>query len=331
MARIVPADRAVDEALAELRKGGIVALPTETVYGLAADATNGLAVARIFEAKRRPSFNPLIAHVSDFSMAARIAVLDPISARIAEHFWPGPLTIVVGKTPDCEVHDLVTAGLETIAVRMPRGIARELAARLTRPLAIPSANPSGRLSPTTAEAVDAALGDRVPLIIDGGPADVGIESTICRVEAGELTILRPGGVPAEQIEAVTGLTARAPAEDAGIAAPGMLTSHYAPASALRMDVTEVRKGEALLAFGPERARHAGRAIVVLNLSESGDLPEAASNLYAHLHALDAAGAGTIAVEPVPFTGLGIAINDRLGRAAAPRDDNIHDDAQDVRS
>lgn len=319
MAKIIPADSALDEAAATLAAGQLVAIPTETVYGLAADATNGEAVARIFEAKGRPRFNPLIAHVDGFPLAERIAVFDPLSRRLAEHFWPGPLTLVLPLADASPVHPLVTAGLETVAVRMPRGIAQNLIARLGRPLAAPSANSSGKVSGTTAQAVEADLGARIGLIVDAGRTPVGLESTIVKVENGRPMLLRPGGVTVEEIEAFLGM----PVErfsGKGIHAPGMLSSHYAPAAAVRLNAEEVREGEVLLAFGPERVAGADRAVAMLNLSEAGDLREAAANLFSHIQALDRRGVRAIAVEPVPRHGLGEAINDRLARAAAPRDD-----------
>ena len=329
MVEILPADRALAPALALLGAGEVVAIPTETVYGLAGDATNGEAVARIFEAKGRPRFNPLIAHVSDMAMAERIGVFDPLSRRLAEKFWPGPLTLVLPLREDAGIHPLVTAGLATIALRVPRGFGGELIARLGRPLAAPSANSSGRISATSAQAVAADLGERIRLVVDGGPALVGLESTIVRAEPdGTLRLLRPGGIAADEIEAVTGRALRrgaagvqaavqAPVQ-AAVQAPGMLASHYAPNASVRLDATDVRPGEALLAFGPRRAAGWRQAAAVENLSESGDLREAASNLFAALRALDRSGAATIAAEPVPMEGLGEAINDRLSRAAAPR-------------
>ena len=318
MAEILKTGDAMAAALALLQAGEIVAIPTETVYGLAGDATNGAAVTRIFEAKGRPRFNPLIAHVSGMEMAERIAVFDPLSRKLARAFWPGPLTLVLPVAKGSGIHPLVTAGLETIALRMPQGFGAALIARLGRPLAAPSANSSGRITATTADAVAADLGGRVPLIVDGGATPVGLESTIVKVEGGTLRLLRPGGIAAEVIEAAAGLPLlRGMA--AGVEAPGMLASHYAPAAAVRIEAEDVRPGEALLAFGPHRARSAENAVAVLNLSPSGELREAASNLFSHLQALDRSGAATIAVEPIPHKGLGEAINDRLFRAAAPRE------------
>ncbi|MFK0688365.1 L-threonylcarbamoyladenylate synthase [Mesorhizobium sp. IMUNJ 23033] len=318
MAEILAVGEAMERALALLEGGDVVAIPTETVYGLAADATNGIGVARIFEAKGRPRFNPLIAHVADIAMAERIAVFDPLSKRLAEAFWPGPLTLVLPQRSGNGIHPLVTAGLDTIALRMPRGFGGELIARLGRPLAAPSANSSGRISATTAEAVAADLGAKIRLVVDGGATPVGLESTIVKVEGEDLRLLRPGGVAAEDIEAVAGVKLLRGAVT-GIEAPGMLASHYAPGAAVRLNAGQVAGGEALLAFGKRRAGGWQDAIALRNLSESGDLREAATNLFAHLQALDQSGATTIAVEPIPFDGLGEAINDRLFRAAAPRD------------
>ncbi|MBW7947449.1 MAG: threonylcarbamoyl-AMP synthase [Sphingomonadaceae bacterium] len=318
MAEILPLDKALQPALALLAAGEVVALPTETVYGLAGDATNGEAVARIFEVKGRPRFNPLIVHVSSLDMAKEVAVFDDVSLKLAERFWPGPLTLVLKLRPGCGIHPLVTAGLDTVAVRMPQGFAGSVIAALGRPLAAPSANSSGRISGTTAAAVNDDLGARIGLIADGGLTPVGLESTIVKVERGGARILRPGGVTAEEIEAALGAEVlRGGAK--GIEAPGMMASHYAPVAGMRLDAAEVKAGEALLAFGPERIAGAERAVAMLNLSETGNLREAAANLYHHIKALAGAGAAVIAVEPVPRHGLGEAIADRLGRAAAPRD------------
>lgn len=318
MAEILPEHDALDAALALLAAGEVVAIPTETVYGLAADATSGAAVARIFETKRRPRFNPLIAHVSGLDMAERHGLFDPLSRRLAQRFWPGPLTLVVPKRPQSPVHPLVTAGLDTLAMRHPRGFGERLIAAFGRPLAAPSANSSGRVSATTAAHVAADLGSRIRLIVDGGPTPVGVESTIVKVEGGTLRLLRPGGIAAADIEAEAGCPLLRGAA-AGLEAPGMMRSHYAPRAAIRLDAREVAAGEALLAFGPRRAAHAERAVATINLSGTGDLREAAANLFAAMQALDGSGASAIAVEPVPAAGLGEAINDRLRRAAAPRE------------
>ncbi|MEO5322017.1 L-threonylcarbamoyladenylate synthase [Mesorhizobium sp. CC13] len=321
MTELIPADNAMDRALALLGAGEVVAIPTETVYGLAGDATNGAAVARIFEAKGRPRFNPLIAHVADMEMAERIGVFDPLSRRLADRFWPGPLTLVVPLRPEFGIHPLVTAGLDTIALRMPLGFGGKLIARLGRPLAAPSANTSGKISSTSGEAVARDLGSRIPLVVDGGQTSVGLESTIVKVEDGRVRLLRPGGIAAGEIEAVAGQPLLR-GVTAGIEAPGMLASHYAPGAAMRLNAGSVDAGEALLGFGPQRAEGWQAARAFLNLSETGDLREAAANLFSHLQALDLSGAASIAVEPVPVAELGEAINDRLARAAAPRD-NLH--------
>jgi L-threonylcarbamoyladenylate synthase len=318
VAEILKTGEAMASALALLEAGGIVAIPTETVYGLAGDATNGEAVARIFEAKGRPRFNPLIAHVSGLFMASEIAVFDRLSEKLAEAFWPGPLTLVLPLAEGAAIHPLATAGLDTIALRMPQGFGAELIAHFGRPLAAPSANSSGRITSTSAEAVEADLGNRIPLIVDGGPTEFGLESTIVKVEGGTLRLLRPGGIAAEVIEAAAGRPLLRGAS-AGVEAPGMLASHYAPGAAVRIGATTVQPDEALLAFGKQRAEGSGQAVAMLNLSPSGDLREAAANLFSYLQRLDRSSAKTIAVEPIPDTGLGEAINDRLSRAAAPRD------------
>lgn len=318
-----PGTQTMTAAARCLAAGGLVAFPTETVYGLGADAANGEAVARLYAAKGRPAFNPLISHVPDIKAARRLGRFDPAAAWLADAFWPGPLTLVLPRTAECPVADLATAGLDSIAVRVPdHAVARDLLAAFGRPVVAPSANRSGHLSPTTAQHVLADLRGRVDLIVDGGATPVGVESTIVAC-LGEPLLLRPGGVPRAEIERVLGKTlpeSPAPDSDEGEAplAPGQLASHYAPAAALRLDAYDVKAGEALLAFGtplPAGAQHAAR---ILNLSSRGDLIEAAANLFSHLRALDAAGAPGIAVMPIPHQGLGEAINDRLRRAAAPR-------------
>lgn len=321
--RVLPAgDPAIAEAARVLAAGGLVAFPTETVYGLGADATNPAAVARLYAAKGRPSFNPLIAHVPDLAAARRLARFDAAAERLAAAFWPGPLTLVLPKASACDVAELATAGLDSVALRAPdHGVAQALLAAFGKPVVAPSANRSGHVSPTTAGHVVADLGGQIDLVVDGGPTRVGIESTIVAC-LGEPTLLRPGGVPREEIARVLGRAlADAPAAPAAEGeaplAPGMLASHYAPRARLRLGATEVANGEALLAFGP-LPPDAARAAAVLNLSSAGDLIEAAANLFSHLRALDHSGAATIAVMPVPSHGLGAAINDRLSRAAAPR-------------
>jgi L-threonylcarbamoyladenylate synthase len=307
---------AVSDAAAVLRAGELVALPTETVYGLAADAANGEAVARIFAAKGRPRFNPLICHVTDAAMAAGYAVFDARAEKLAAAFWPGPLSLVLPLAPDAPVHPLVTAGLSTIAIRVPRGLAQGVIAAFGGALAAPSANLSGRLSPTRAEHVIEQLGDSVALVLDAGPCTVGLESTIVSLTESEPRLLRPGGVPAEAIEAALGTKlTRATTGDA-VTAPGMLASHYAPRLPVHLNATSVAPGEALLTFGDVATKDADRAVAIRNLSPSGDLVEAAASLFAFLAELDASGASAIAVAPIPEGGLGEAINDRLRRAAA---------------
>ncbi len=317
--RILPAGPdALADARSALLAGEAVAIPTETVYGLAADATNGEAVARIFESKQRPSFNPLICHVTGIDMAESFARFDPLSRKLAEHFWPGALTLVLPLREGHAIHPLVTAGLDTVAVRAPQGFGAELIAATGRPLAAPSANRSGRISPTTAQAVATSLGDAISLVIDGGPTTVGVESTIVKVEDGDIHLLRPGGIAAEDIEAVAGKPLQRAQAGSAIQAPGMLASHYAPQARMRLNAARVEPGEALLGFGPERIAGADKARAMLILSETGDLVEAAANLFDYMGRLDASGAACIAVEPIPGHGLGEAINDRLRRAAAPR-------------
>jgi L-threonylcarbamoyladenylate synthase len=312
---------AIAAAARVLTAGGLVAFPTETVYGLGADATDGAAVARLYAAKGRPRFNPLIVHVADRAAAARLGKFDAAAAKLATAFWPGPLTLVMPKADLCPVADLATAGLETIAVRVPdHPVAHALIEAAGRPLVAPSANRSGHVSPTTAAHVAADLGGRIDLILDAGPTRVGVESTILACLSERPVLLRPGGIARAAIERVLGvpLGKPAPAQAHAPQAPGMLASHYAPATRLRLNATTVEPNEALLAFGPTLPRGAERAGAVLNLSPTGDLVEAAANLFAHLRALDRAGAHAIAAMPVPREGLGEAINDRLTRAAARR-------------
>lgn len=298
------------EAARLVLAGEPVAVPTETVYGLAADATSGEAVARIYAAKGRPSFNPLIVHVPDLATAERIAHFSDAARALATHFWPGPLTLVLPLGSDAAIASLVTAGLPTIALRVPA--ARAIRALLTatgRPLAAPSANASGSLSPTSAAHVRASLDTRIPLILDDGPCPHGIESTIVAVEPHRLRLLRPGPIDPEALAAATGLPI-ASTQSGAIEAPGQLSSHYAPAKPLRLDATARAPGEWLIGFGPVAGDE--------SLSPAGDLAEAAARLFDALHRADAAPASRIAVAPIPDTGLGLAINDRLRRAAAPR-------------
>ena len=321
--RVAPADAtALADAARCLAHGGLVAFPTETVYGIGADATNGTAIARLYAAKGRPSFNPLIAHVSDIAAARRLAEFDAAAERLAKAFWPGPLTLVLRRATICPVSELATAGLDSIAVRVPsHPVAQGILQRLGRPVVAPSANRSGHVSPTTAQHVLADLGGRIDLIVDGGPAPVGVESTIVAC-LGQPLLLRPGGVPREEVERVLDcelddVPASAVDPEAPIA-PGMLASHYAPKAKLRLRADKVHAGEALLAFGPNLPPGAEHAVMVLNLSPAGDLVEAAANLFSDLRTLDGADAATVAVMTVPNEGLGEAINDRLARAAAPR-------------
>ena len=305
-------------AVAALRAGALVGLPTETVYGLAADAGNGKAVAGIFAAKGRPRFNPLIVHVGSLADAERIAAFSSKARRLAEAFWPGPLTLVLPRRGEAAIADLVSAGLDTIAVRVPaHPVARDALAAFGGPIAAPSANRSGHVSPTTAAHVAADLGHEVACILDAGPTEIGVESTVVGLSGGEAVLLRPGAVTRPDIERVVGAGLGSVTDPTKVTAPGMLASHYAPKAALRLDATDVRDGEALLAFGPSLPAGADRAKVIQNLSKSSDLIEAAANLFAALRDLDSR-SSAIAVMPIPEEGLGEAINDRLRRAAAPR-------------
>jgi L-threonylcarbamoyladenylate synthase len=312
--RVAPADAAaVAEAAAILRAGGLVGMPTETVYGLAGLATSDAAVAAIYAAKGRPTFNPLIAHFAGTEDAAREARLDAAAERLAARFWPGPLTLVAPVAADCRISLLARAGLDTLALRAPGSpVARALIEATGAPLAAPSAIRSGAVSPTTAQHVLADLGGRIALILDAGPCEWGVESTVVACLGGAPRLLRPGAIAREEIEAALGarLAEAAPDADAPIA-PGALASHYAPRAQLRLNARTVPPEAAALDF----ARRLGAG---LDLSPEGDLRQAAANLFAHLRALDATGAGTICVAPIPETGLGAAINDRLRRAAAPR-------------
>jgi L-threonylcarbamoyladenylate synthase len=315
---------AIERAIRVLAAGGLVAFPTETVYGLGADAGDGEAVARIYEAKGRPSFNPLIAHVADIAAARELGRLDPAAERLAAAFWPGPLTLVLPRLANCPVAELATAGLDTVAVRVPsHPVARDVLLAFGRAVVAPSANRSGHVSPTTAQHVLADLRGRIGLIVDGGPTPMGLESTIVAC-LDQPMLLRPGALPRAEIERIVDLADAPPgidaSDDAEVApiAPGQLASHYAPHAGLRLAAQSVQRGEALLAFGPVPVEGAAEATVVLNLSARGDLIEAAANLFSHLRALDQSGVAMIAVMPVPHEGLGEAINDRLLRAAAPR-------------
>jgi L-threonylcarbamoyladenylate synthase len=299
----------LERAAAILRAGGLVAFPTETVYGLGADATDARAVARIYAAKDRPRFNPLIAHLASIDAALAQGQFDEAAQALARAFWPGPLTLVVAASPGCQVSDLARAGLDSVALRVPaHELAQDLIMRVGRPLAAPSANRSGRVSPTDAAHVLADLDGRIDAVIDAGSTEVGLESTIVACLSDGPRLLRPGGVPRERIEDVLGRPLAT--EPEGDAAP--------PRARVRLEASEIAAGEAALLFGAEPLSGQDRATAVLNLSESGDLVEAAANLFAHLRALDASGVDTIAVAPIPTHALGDAINDRLRRAAAER-------------
>ncbi len=314
--------RAISEASRVLNDGFPVAIPTETVYGLAADATRADAISRIYETKGRPQFNPLICHVCDIEMAERYAVFDPVSRQLAETFWPGPLTIVLPLRPDSAIHPLATAGLETVGLRCPEGYAGDLIRAFGRPLAAPSANTSGKISPTAARHVMEDLGDKLQLIINGGLSPIGVESTIVRVDpdTGAILLLRPGGLAAMRIADAAGRDLQRRAAPAAIIeAPGMLASHYAPGASVRLNATSVEPGEALIRYGGMPVTGMEKAAIDLDLSPSADLAQAAANLFEYLKRADASGAVSIAVTPIPVEGLGEAINDRLARAAAPRD------------
>lgn len=308
------------QAAAILRRGGLVAFPTETVYGLGADATDAEAVARIYAAKERPSFNPLIAHVDSFRTARIQGMFDETATRLAEAFWPGPLTLVVPVAATCTISDLARAGLDSVGLRVPaHPLAHALLEQIGRPVAAPSANRSGRVSPTDADHVLGDLDGRIDAVLDGGTARVGVESTIVSCLGGTPRLLRPGGVPREAIETLIGEKLETVAEaGSNPLAPGMLASHYAPRAQVRLNATSIRPGEAGLLFGAEPHVGADAASATLNLSKNGDLVEAAAHLFSYLRQLDASGAATIAVGPIPETGLGEAINDRLRRAAAER-------------
>ena len=311
--RTVTLDRSaadLDRAAAMLAAGQLVAFATETVYGLGGDARNGEAVARIYEAKGRPSFNPLIAHVASVALAQELVIWSAQAQRLADRFWPGPLTIALPLKPGHGVSSLVTAGLDTLAVRVPgNSTARRLLQSFGAPVAAPSANPSGRISPTTAAHVMDGLKGRMAAVVDDGPCSVGLESTIVGLAGDTPRLLRPGGISSEELEEVLGVPLHSVGQGDPVNAPGQLLSHYAPDASVRLNATEKQGEEVLLGFGPVSC--------ALNLSESGDLHEAAANLFDYLRKLDTAHR-PIAVSPVPETGIGAAINDRLRRAAAPR-------------
>lgn len=309
MTEVRPYDRtSLAEAAALVRAGEAVAVPTETVYGLAADATNAMAVAGIYAAKGRPSFNPLIVHVADMTMARALVAFSPVAERLAQAFWPGALTMVLPRLPECPVADLASAGLPTLAVRYPSHPAmRALIGAAGVPLAAPSANRSGAISPTRAAHVFSSLNGRIPFILDAGPTQDGVESTIVRPEADRIVLLRPGPVTANAIEEVCGLPVVGFAQEEGVTAPGQLASHYAPSKPLELNCAAPARDQFHIGFGPVACQR--------NLSADGDLVEAAANLFAALHEADASGQPRISVAPIPQQGIGMAINDRLKRAA----------------
>ncbi len=298
-------------AAALLKSGALVAFPTETVYGLGADATSDLAVAKIFDLKGRPHFNPLIVHLPDLERASAVALFDKRAEALAHRFWPGALTLVLARNPDTNLSHLVCAGLPTVAVRIPAHEgARALLNEAACPVAAPSANRSGRISPTTARHVCDAFGDEIAIVLDGGACRIGVESSVVDLSGSDSVLLRPGGISMEELEQALGRTlTTALTDDSKPRGPGMAGPHYRPSIPLRLDASSARPGEALLGFGPANS-------ATLNLSPSGNLREAAASLYSHLHALDNDSFSAIAVMPVPDHGLGLAINDRLRRAAA---------------
>jgi L-threonylcarbamoyladenylate synthase len=311
----------ISRAARALRAGRLVAFPTETVYGLGGLATSDAAVAAIFAAKGRPRCNPLIVHIQDGAAAAGLATWSELAQGLAARFWPGPLTLILPRAPDCPLSPLVSAGGPTVGLRVPaHPVARALLRAAGLPVAAPSANPAGAVSPTTAAHVAETLGDRVDLIVDGGRCPVGIESTVLDLSEGVPRLLRPGGVARAALEAELGPLATGPADPKRTPrAPGQLASHYAPARPLRLEARSVAAAEALLAFGPEPLPEPLQgAALTLNLSVTGDLEEAAANLFAMLRRLDRPAVSAIAVMPIPGVGLGEAIRDRLARAAAPR-------------
>lgn len=306
---LTPDAKGISTAAQLLGDGALVSFPTETVYGLGADARDGTAVAGIYAAKGRPSFNPLIVHCADVETAQSYVQWTPIAQQLAEAFWPGPLTLVLPLAADHGLSSLVTAGLDTVALRVPHHpTAQALLRAFNGPLAAPSANPSGRISATTAAHVMAGLRDKIAAVVDDGPCSVGLESTIINLVGDSPTLLRAGGLAVEDVESVLGAPLKTQSGPEVIA-PGQLASHYAPTAAVRRNAVAAEPGEVLLGFGPMACD--------LNLSETADLTEAAANLFDHLHQLDATGA-PIAIAKIPNTGLGLAINDRLTRAAAPR-------------
>jgi L-threonylcarbamoyladenylate synthase len=312
---VAATDEAILRAAEALARGEIVAFPTETVYGLGANALDASAVAKVFAAKARPRFNPLIVHVPGEAAAESYAVVNDMARKLMRTFWPGPLSLVLPRRADCAIADLVSAGLDTVALRAPsNAVARALLQAAKMPIAAPSANRSQRVSPTTAAHVAAELGDLPAMILDGGPCTLGLESTVLGVAGDAVALLRPGALPREEIETVLGRSLATPKTGAQLVSPGQMEAHYAPDTPLRLDATSPREGEALLAFGPDAPEFS----LMINLSPRGDLGEAAANFFTTLRDLDRLGARAIAVMPIPNHGLGEAINDRLRRAAASR-------------
>lgn len=312
-----PSSDHITMAATHLQKGEVVAFPTETVYGLGADATNEKAIEKIYQAKGRPSFNPLIIHIWRQEQVALYATVSAQAESLMRHFWPGPLTLILPQKADSPITSNATAGLNSIAIRCPKHpVAQDLLRTVNLPIAAPSANLSGSISPTTAEHVSSSLGDRIDVILSGGKSEIGLESTILDLSCDVPQILRPGAILKEEIEEIIGpLSDLMSAEDQTITAPGMLKSHYAPSLPVKLNVDFPAEGDAFLAFGPTLIDNQDN---VLNLSPTGDLNEAAKNLFAMLRALDQSHFKAIAVMPIPEIGLGIAINDRLKRAAADR-------------
>ncbi|MEH6526745.1 MAG: L-threonylcarbamoyladenylate synthase [Sneathiella sp.] len=314
MSEVLQPDPAGLKRAAEyIQSGSLVAFPTETVYGLGADALDDTAVASIYAAKGRPSFNPLIIHVPSIAVAEKYVVFSDIARRLADNFWPGALTLVLPRTKDCAISKLASAGLDTLAIRIPgHRLALQFLTECGRPLAAPSANPSGSISPTTAQHVISRLGNAISGVLDGGACPVGVESTVVGFENDIPVLLRPGGITKDALESAVGEVLRH-SNDGTISSPGMLLTHYAPACPVRLDAADKKPGEAFLGFGRDQDK-----LSDINLSEAGDLTEAAAKLFAAFHMLDEMQVKAIAVGPIPEIGLGVAINDRLRRAAAPR-------------